>query len=94
MDTMLLAQIAQALALLAANPALGDKGSQLAGIANLVALAFQVVGFNDADRALLLAQIEEANANGRGLTEEQRDGWKARHEAASRIIEGWQPDQA
>jgi hydroxyethylthiazole kinase-like sugar kinase family protein len=92
MDATVLAQIAQALALLAANPALGNKGSDLAGIANLVALAFQVGKFNNDDRQALLAQIEEANAAGRGLTEEQRAGWKARHEAASSVIEQWQPE--
>lgn len=92
MNLLLLAEIANAFAVLATNPAFGEKSQEVSAIAGLVGLAFKAVGMTDEDRKELLEQVREANESGRGsLTDAQMDGWKARHEAAKAIIEGWQP---
>ncbi len=91
MNLAILAEIANAFSVLATNPLFGSKSDEVAGIAGLVALAFNVTGMNDVDRQALLAQIKQANAEGRGLTDDEMAAWKARHEAAKAIIEGWKP---
>lgn len=91
MNVLLLANIANAFATLASNPAFGKDAAKLSPIASLVALAFQTYGMADSDRSVLLSQISEANIEGRGLTESQIADWKSRHEAAKAVIDQWAP---
>lgn len=91
MNFLLLAEIASAFATLATNPVFGAKSQEVSAIAALVGLAFRATGMADVDRQALLAQIRQANEEGRGLTDSEMDAWKARHEAAKAIIESWKP---
>lgn len=92
-DFLLLGQIAEAFSAFAFNPVFDGKGEEVGVVAGLVGLAFQQGAIADADRRVLLAQIEEANAANRGLTDPQKAEWRARHEVAKAAIEAWRPDQ-
>jgi hypothetical protein len=91
MNLTLLAAIANAFSLLSKNPAFGKTGEEVSAIVGLVGLAFTAGGMIDAERKLLLDQIEVANAEGRGLTDIEMQVWKDRHAAAAAAIQAWQP---
>lgn len=89
MNLLLLANIASAFATLAKNPAMGKKSDEVSAVAGLVGLAFQVTGMVDTERRLLLAQVENANLRGSGLTDLEMADWHDRHARAKAAIEGW-----
>ncbi len=91
MNPLILADIASAVATLLGNPLFGHDAEKLTGIAGLISLAFQVTGMNDQDRQLLLAQVQQANAENRVLSEAEMAVWHARHEAAKKAIQDWKP---
>jgi hypothetical protein len=90
MNLTIIAQIANAFALLANNPAFGNDGAKVSSIAGLVGLAFGAGGMVESERALLLEQIQRANLEGRLLTDEEMAAWKDRHAAAKVAIEAWE----
>jgi hypothetical protein len=92
-DFQLLGQIAGAFSTLAFNPAFEGKGEDIGAAAGLVGLAFQQGALAESDARVLLAQLEEANAAGRGLTDEQKAQWRALHEASKAAIAAWNPAQ-
>lgn len=93
LNFLLLGQIAEAFSALAFNPAFEGKGDKVGEFAGLVGLAFDQAALADQDRRVLLAQLEEANAANRGLTDEQKAHWREQHEGAHAAIQAWRPDQ-
>lgn len=88
---LLLAQIAQAFSTLATNPAFQGKADKVGEYAGLVGMAFQQINITDADRQKLLAQIQAANERGEGLTEDEKNEWRAQHHTAHEAIQAWEP---
>ena len=85
----LMTRIVGALGVLATNPLWSKDTAKVQAILGLGGLALQEFGMFDADRQVLLEQIEAANAEGRLLTDEEMESWTNRHIAAKAIIEGW-----
>jgi hypothetical protein len=90
MNVLLLLNIANALATLGRNPAFGADVNAGAQVFSLAGIAFQEFAMNDAERQILLEQIQRANAEGRvSLTDEETAQWHTRHEVAKAAIQGW-----
>jgi hypothetical protein len=89
MSIALALELIQALAQFATNPIFKGRTDVVAEILGLGGFALQQYSMLDADRKILLGQIREANAAGRGLTPEQRAGWRQQHVEARDAINAY-----
>jgi hypothetical protein len=78
--------IANALAMNGGNP---TKVAQYSGYLNLAGVLVARWTEGNEDLKLLDEQLKEAVAADRGLTDEQRDAWKARDDLATDVAREW-----
>jgi hypothetical protein len=78
--------IANALAMNGTNP---TKVAQYSGYLNLAGVLVARWTEGNEDLKVLDEQLKEAVAADRGLTDEQRDAWKARDDLATDVAREW-----
>lgn len=87
---LILVSIGQSIATaLAQNPGNAGHVSEYAGYLNMAAALAARATAGAQDLVTFDAQIKEAVAAGRGLTTEQRSGWRARSDLATQVARTW-----
>lgn len=90
---LILVSIAQSVATaLSQNPGNSAKVAEYAGYLNLATVLAARLTAGGADLEILDEQLKEAVTHGRGLTPEQRKGWRDRSDLANDVAREWLAD--
>lgn len=87
----LIASLLRALSSVAADPALGARGSAIKAVLDLAAVAIERGTEGAAQLKALVADLERMVAEDRNPTPEEWDALKARSDAAHSTIQNWKP---